>query len=66
MRRVGGFAGLFLLFFIISVGISGGDARANKDDALKLLKAMSDYVSQQKTISAAFEASIEVVTHELE
>lgn len=49
-----------------SILISAGDARADKDEAMKLLKAMSDYVSGQKTISASFDASIEVVTDELE
>jgi hypothetical protein len=46
--------------------LAPGEAQANKDDALKILKDMSDYVAGQKTISATFDASIEVVTPELE
>ncbi len=36
------------------------------DDALKILKAMTDYVSSQKTISATYDTDIEVVTDNLQ
>jgi hypothetical protein len=49
-----------------SILIPAGDARADKDQAMKFLKAMSDYVAAEKTISATFDASIEVVTPDLE
>jgi hypothetical protein len=39
---------------------------ANKDDAFRILKGMSDYLADQKTISVAFDASIEVITPDLE
>ena len=37
-----------------------------QDDAPKILKAMSDYLASQKTISAAFDSDIEVVTSDLQ
>jgi len=40
------------------------DARA--DDPAKLLKAMSDYLAGQKSLSAKFDSDIEVVTPELQ
>ena len=41
-----------------------GFARA--DDAEKILKAMTDYTAGQKSISAAFDSDIEVITSELQ
>jgi hypothetical protein len=41
-------------------------ARAQDSDAKAVLKAMSDYLASQATIAAKFDASIEVVTPELE
>jgi hypothetical protein len=40
--------------------------RADAQDASKVLKAMSDYVTSQNTISLAFDADIEVITSELQ
>ncbi len=37
-------------------------ARADEADAKRLLKAMSDYVASQKTVSFGFDATLEVVT----
>ena len=37
-----------------------------EDDAAQLLKAMSDYVSSQKSISLSFDSDIEVVTPEIQ
>jgi hypothetical protein len=51
---------------IAGVCIGVGDVRANRDDAFKILKAMSTYVGDQKNVSATFDANIEVVTQELE
>lgn len=45
---------------------SADNARAETGEAMKLLKGMSDFVSGQKVISASFDASIEVITDELE
>lgn len=50
----------------VAVLASAGHARAESGEAMKLLKGMSDFISGQKVISASFDASIEVVTDELE
>ena len=39
---------------------------ARAEDANKLLKAMSDYVAGQKTISIAFDSDVEVVTSDMQ
>lgn len=58
---------LMLIFMTITgISLATSEAKANKDDAFKILKGMSDYVAGQKTISVTFDASIEVVTPELE
>jgi hypothetical protein len=36
------------------------------DDALKILKGMSDYVASQKTISLSYDSDIEVITSEIQ
>ena len=41
-------------------GISRSQAAG--DDASQILKAMSDYLASQKTISAAFDSALEVIT----
>src|SRR5436190_2202373 len=41
-------------------------AHAQSDDAGKILKAMSDYMASQKTLSMTFDADIEVITSELQ
>ena len=41
-------------------------AQAADDDAKAILKAMSDYVASQTTISLTFDTDIEVITPELE
>ena len=41
-------------------------ASAADDDADQILKTMSDYLSSQKTISATFDSSLEVITTDLE
>src|SRR5262245_29062504 len=45
---------------------SGSAARAQGDDAPAILKAMSDYMASQKSFSLSFDASIEVITPEIE
>jgi len=44
----------------------GPGAQAQEGDAKSILKAMSDYVSSQKTIELTFDSDIEVITPELE
>jgi hypothetical protein len=41
-------------------------AQAQSDDAGKILKAMSDYVASQKTLSVTFDSDIEVITNDLQ
>src|SRR5471030_1607872 len=41
-------------------------ASAQSGDADKLLKAMSDYVASQKTISVTYDSDIEVITSNLQ
>ena len=41
-------------------------ARAQDDDAAKILKAMSDYMASQKSISLSFDTDIEVITSEIQ
>jgi hypothetical protein len=45
---------------------SGPEAQAQGSDAKAILKAMSDYVSSQKTIELTFDSDIEVITPQLE
>jgi len=48
---------------IILLGTSAG-AKAEEADAKRILKAMSDYMAAQTSISFAFDATLEVVTTE--
>jgi hypothetical protein len=41
-------------------------AHAQENDAAKILKAMSDYVASQKTLSITFDSDIEVITSTLQ
>ena len=41
-------------------------AHAEENDAASILKAMTDYVASQKTISTSFDTNIEVITPELQ
>ncbi|CAB5087499.1 putative membrane protein [Olavius algarvensis associated proteobacterium Delta 3] len=51
------------LSLIIVSGTSAG-ARAAEADAKRILKAMSDYMAAQKSISFEFDATLEVVTYD--
>lgn len=53
----------------LSIGLAIGlsvapGARADEADAKRLLRAMSDYLASQKTISLAYDANFEVVTND--
>jgi hypothetical protein len=48
------------------VGLAIPQAWAAGDDALQILKAMSDYLASQKTISANFDSTLEAVTPQSE
>jgi hypothetical protein len=54
--------------FVVSIGtFAASRARAdNGDDARAVLKAMSDYISGQKSIAATFNSDIEVITPDLQ
>ena len=48
---------------IVMLGTSTG-ARADETDAKRILKAMSDHMAAQKSLSFEFDATLEVVTHD--
>ena len=52
-----------LLTTLLSITLS---AQAQDQDALKILKKMTDYVSSQKVISATYATDIEVITNDLQ
>jgi hypothetical protein len=56
-------AGLALL---TTASFMGPGAQAAEDDALKILKGMSDYLASQKTISLSYDSDIEVITPEIQ
>jgi hypothetical protein len=67
MKRTNGLRMLSVgAMLTVTAVASAGIARAESGEAMTLLKGMSDFVSGQKVISASFDASIEVVTPELE
>ena len=47
------------LSFVLGTSVG---VRADEADAMRLLKAMSDYVSAQNAVSFAYDASLEIVT----
>jgi hypothetical protein len=63
IRSTPWFASIFLVLAIASVAPA---AHAQDDDAAKILKAMSDYMASQKSISLSFDTAIEVITPEIE
>lgn len=54
------------MVFAAVLSVSGSSALAQAGDAHAILKAMSDYVSSQKTIELTFDSDIEVITPQLE
>ena len=55
-----------VLLSAVALVAAAPSAQAQQDDARAVLKAMSDYVSGQKTIEFTFDSDIEVITPELE
>lgn len=57
-----------MLALVLVATLTAGPARAQaqKSDAKSILKAMSDYLSSQKTIELTFDSDIEVITPQLE
>jgi len=54
----------FLSMALVVVAVS--QALATGDDAKQIFKAMSDYLASQKTISASFDSTVEVITPAME
>ena len=63
-RKQGALRGLWVLSAVLLLAAPGASAQAG--DAKAMLKAMSDYVSRQKTIELSFDSDIEVITPDLE
>jgi hypothetical protein len=58
--------GLALAFSLSAlVALPGTQVKAADDDADQILKSMSDYLAAQKTISADYDSSVEVITPQL-
>jgi hypothetical protein len=64
-RAIGSLIVLAGMMVTMNVLVMPG-AQAQSDDAGKILKAMSDYVTSQKTLSMTFDADIEVITGNLQ
>ena len=70
MRRsntpaIGRWAAAMMMLLSAFLFIAPG-ARAQSDDANKILKAMSDYMASQKNISLSFDTAVEVITPEVQ
>ena len=63
MRRRTVFTGMIMATALLA---AGPGVQAQENDALSILKAMTDYVSSQSTIEFTFDSDIEVITPELE
>jgi hypothetical protein len=59
-------AWLLMIGVVVAANFAFATISRAQDDAAKLLKTMSDYVAIQKTISATFDSTIEVITPELQ
>lgn len=55
-----------ILFFAAALIAAGSSVQAQESDAKSVLKAMSDYMSSQKTIEFTYDSDIEVITPQLE
>jgi hypothetical protein len=51
---------------VAAVLLAAPAAQAQDDDARRILKAMSDYVTSQATISLAFDTDVEVITPDIQ
>jgi hypothetical protein len=65
-RRIFGHSGAAVCV-LLAMTVFTPSAHAQKgEDAVKTLKAMSDYIASQKTFSATFDTDIEVITSDLQ
>src|SRR5262245_34394205 len=62
LKTSGSLATVVSALALTAMVVSGGHARADEADAKRLLKAMSDYLAAQKSISFGFDTNYEVVT----
>jgi len=54
------------LVLAVVLCVSGASAQSQENNALSILKSMSDYVSSQERIELSFDSDIEVITPQLE
>ena len=66
-RRTYGWFVIVVGMLVVITASLASNARAQQgDDAMQILKAMTDYVSGQKIISTTYDADIEVITDDLQ
>ena len=65
-RTHGWLAATVAVLVTITAGVVPSAHAQQGDDAMQILKAMTDYVSSQKIISATYDTDIEVLTDNLE
>jgi hypothetical protein len=54
---------IFAILLSVIIGLGAhSESRADEADAKRLLKAMSDYMASQKTVSFGFDATLEIIT----
>jgi hypothetical protein len=61
----GGGISAFVLALALTVSVTNG-ARAEGDDATKILKMMTDYMASQKSIDVNYDTDVEVITNDLQ
>jgi hypothetical protein len=61
----GGRVSALVLALTLTVSVMGS-ARAEGDDATKILKTMSDYMASQKSINVNYDTDVEVITGDLQ
>ena len=66
MQKIPAFLATLAIFLTFELGVAPARAQSPAGDAKSILKAMSDYVSSQKTIELTFDSDIEVITPQLE
>jgi hypothetical protein len=66
-RRIFGNAGVAVCVLLTTTVLLMSSAHAEKgEDAVEILKAMSDYIAGQKTLSVTFDSDVEVITSDLQ
>jgi hypothetical protein len=55
-----------LIVVVMTTALSSAPARAQGNDATRILKAMSDFIASQKSVSITFDADIEVITPDVQ